>query len=73
MGLQRSIVIGLMLGTLSLLWWSAMVFLNEGDYTGLPVPSVLLLAGALMFFLLSLRGLRDKDPIERYYWKEEDL
>jgi len=50
-----------------------MVFLKEGDYAGVPFPSVLLLVGALMFFLLSLRGLGDRDPIERYYWKEEDL
>lgn len=71
--LQKYVVLGLMLATMSLLWWSALVFLHKGEYYDLPRPSLILLCAAGGAFAYSLKDARDKDPIERYYWRKEDL
>ena len=73
MSIQKSFIIGLMLGSLSLFWWSGTVFLYDMDHFAIPEPSIVLLIGALAAFIYSLKDTRDKDPIERYYWRKEDI
>jgi hypothetical protein len=71
--LQKAIIIGLMLGTLSLLWWTGLVFYFEGEYLEIPRVSIVLLACAGIAFAYSLRGTGDKDKAERWYMTADEL
>ena len=71
--MQKAIVFGLMLGTMGLLWWAALVFYFKGDYYSFPRISIALLIGALVAFAYSLKGTGDKDKAERWYLKSEEL
>ena len=71
--MQKAIVIGLMLGTLSLLWWTGLVFYFSGDYYEVPRVSLVLLGCAGIAFAYSLRGTRDKDKAERWYMTADEL
>jgi hypothetical protein len=71
--LQKTIIIGLMFGTLSLLWWTGLVFYYSGDYYEIPRISLYLLVCAGISFAISLRGTRDKDRAERWYLTADEL
>jgi hypothetical protein len=62
-----------MFGTLSLLWWTGLVFYYSGDYLGIPRISLYLLVCAGISFAVSLRGTRDKDRAERWYLTADEL
>ena len=71
--MQKAIVIGLMLGTLSLLWWTGLVFYNSGDYYEVPRVSIFLLVCAGVAFALSLRGTGEKNKAETWYLSPDEL
>jgi len=63
----------LALVSLSLLWWSGVVFLRRGDYLDVPKPSIVLLLAAMAMAIYSLKGTGEKDRIERYLFRPEEL
>jgi hypothetical protein len=71
--MQKAIVVGLMLGTMALMWWAGLVFYYEGDYYSVPPVSVGLLLCALLSFAFSLRNTGDKDKAERWYLTREEV
>lgn len=71
--MQKAIIIGLMLGTLSLLWWTGLVFYYEGDYYEIPQISLYLLVCAGITFAISLLGARKKDRVEKWYLTADEL
>lgn len=71
--MQKLITLGLMLLCFSLLWWSALVLGSQGRYASLPRESIILaVAGVLIMLYATISWGRDRDPIERYYWREDD-
>ncbi len=71
--MQRSMTASLALVSLSLLWWSGVVFLRRGDYLDVPKPSIVLLLAAMAMAIYSLKGTGEKDRIERYLFRPEEL
>ena len=70
---QNTIVLGLILGTMAIMWWSALVFYYEGEYLSVPQVSVYLLIGAAVSFAYSLRHTGNRDSAERWYLKREEI
>jgi hypothetical protein len=62
-----------MLGTLSLLWWTGLVFYYEGDYYEIPKISLFLLFCAVLAFAISLRGTGKRDRAEKWYLTADEL
>jgi len=71
--MQKSMTASLALFSLSLLWWSAVVFQRKGDYLAVPKPSVVLLLAAMGMAIYSLKGAGDKESIEKYIYRPEEL
>ena len=71
--MPRSMSASLVLLSVSLLWWSAVVFLHKGDYLAVPKPSIILLLAAMAMAIYSLKGGGDKEGIERYLYRPEEL
>lgn len=71
--MQRSMTACLGLLSLSLLWWSGVVFMHRGDYLAVPKPSIVLLLAAMAMAIYSLKGTGEKERIERYLYRPEEL
>lgn len=47
--------------------------MRRGDYLDVPKPVVVLLLAAMAMAIYSLRGTGEKDGIERYLYRPEEL
>ena len=71
--MQKPVIVGIMLGTMAIMWWAALVFYYEGEYYSLPRVSMYLVVGAAVSLAVSLRNTGDKDKAERWYLKKGEL
>jgi len=47
--------------------------MHRGDYLAVPKPSIVLLLAAMAMAIYSLKGTGEKERIERYLYRPEEL